>query len=248
MANVLQGLGYRVHPPSEENGPLFAFSMKPRFVREREEQRERERLQQRQQREQRRRERPDGRTSGSSLLTFRAPREARTIGVATARAKRDHARKAPRTRGRRTRVLAPRVTGHATIAAGRGRRAVTAAGRRFGLTPPPRKRATRQPPTRRSPSCSSSSSAERSPPGEAVAARCGSTSGCGTPASSIPDPGRTLCRKIALSHRRPRRRQAPRNGDAGHGVDLCAGTARAGGAHRCLGRAARAGDRGPSVV
>jgi hypothetical protein len=62
MANVLQGLGYRVHPPSEENGPLFAFSMKPRFVREREEQRERERLQQRQQREQReqrRRERPE---------------------------------------------------------------------------------------------------------------------------------------------------------------------------------------------
>ena len=59
MANVLQGLGYRVHPPSEENGPLYAFSMKPRFVREREEQRERERLQQRQQREQRRRERPE---------------------------------------------------------------------------------------------------------------------------------------------------------------------------------------------
>jgi ATP-dependent RNA helicase SUPV3L1/SUV3 len=59
MANVLQGLGYRVHPPSEENGPLHAFSIKPRFVREREEQRERERLQQRQQREQRRRERPE---------------------------------------------------------------------------------------------------------------------------------------------------------------------------------------------
>ncbi|MGZ5816951.1 MAG: hypothetical protein ACXWIR_11585, partial [Croceibacterium sp.] len=62
MANVLQGLGYRVHPPSEENGPLYAFSIKPRFVREREEQRDRERLQQRQQREQReqrRRERPE---------------------------------------------------------------------------------------------------------------------------------------------------------------------------------------------
>jgi ATP-dependent RNA helicase SUPV3L1/SUV3 len=59
MANVLQGLGYRVHPPSEENGPLYAFSIKPRFVREREEQRERERLQQRQQRDQRRRERPE---------------------------------------------------------------------------------------------------------------------------------------------------------------------------------------------
>jgi ATP-dependent RNA helicase SUPV3L1/SUV3 len=59
MANVLRGLGYRVHPPTEEHGPLYAFSVKPRFVREREEQRERQRLQQRQQRDQRRRERPE---------------------------------------------------------------------------------------------------------------------------------------------------------------------------------------------
>jgi ATP-dependent RNA helicase SUPV3L1/SUV3 len=59
MANVLRALGYRVHPPSEENGPLHAFSIKPRFVREREEQRERQRQQQRQQRDQRRRERPE---------------------------------------------------------------------------------------------------------------------------------------------------------------------------------------------
>ena len=62
MANVMRGLGYRVHPPSEEHGPLYAFSVKPRFVREREEQRERQRLQQRQQRDQRdqrRRDRPE---------------------------------------------------------------------------------------------------------------------------------------------------------------------------------------------
>ncbi len=58
MADVLRGLGYRVHPPSEEHGPLFAFSVKPRFVREREEQRERQRQQQRE-RDQRRRERPE---------------------------------------------------------------------------------------------------------------------------------------------------------------------------------------------
>lgn len=58
MANVLRALGYRVHPPSEENGPLYAFSIKPRFVREREEQRERQRLQERE-RNQRRRERPE---------------------------------------------------------------------------------------------------------------------------------------------------------------------------------------------
>ncbi|MFZ5783178.1 MAG: helicase-related protein [Pseudomonadota bacterium] len=55
MANVLRALGYRVHPPSEEHGPLHAFSVKPRFVREREEQRERQRQQQRHQR----RERPN---------------------------------------------------------------------------------------------------------------------------------------------------------------------------------------------
>jgi ATP-dependent RNA helicase SUPV3L1/SUV3 len=59
MANVLRGLGYRVHPPSEEHGTLYAFSVKPRFVREREEQRERQRLQQRQQRDQQRRQRPE---------------------------------------------------------------------------------------------------------------------------------------------------------------------------------------------
>ncbi|MGD9883655.1 MAG: helicase-related protein [Reyranella sp.] len=63
MANVLAALGYRVHPPSEEFGPLYAYSVKPRFVREREEQRERQRQQQRQQqrdqRDQRRRERPE---------------------------------------------------------------------------------------------------------------------------------------------------------------------------------------------
>ena len=59
MAEVLRALGYRVHPPSEQNGPLYAFSVKPRFVREREEQRERQRLQERERREQRRRERPE---------------------------------------------------------------------------------------------------------------------------------------------------------------------------------------------
>ena len=63
MADVLRGLGYRVHPPSDEHGPLHAFSVKPRFVREREEQRERQRLQQRDQRDQRRQrpERPNER-------------------------------------------------------------------------------------------------------------------------------------------------------------------------------------------
>jgi len=60
MADVLRGLGYRVHPPTEEE-PLHAFSVKPRFVREREEQRERQRLQERERRNQRRPERPSER-------------------------------------------------------------------------------------------------------------------------------------------------------------------------------------------
>ena len=62
MANVMRGLGYRVHPPSDENGPLHSFSIKPRFVREREELRERQRLEQvkqREERDKRRRERPE---------------------------------------------------------------------------------------------------------------------------------------------------------------------------------------------
>jgi ATP-dependent RNA helicase SUPV3L1/SUV3 len=59
MANVLRALGYRVHIPSEETGSLHSFSVKPRFVREREEQRERQRQQEQERRDQRRRERPE---------------------------------------------------------------------------------------------------------------------------------------------------------------------------------------------
>jgi len=58
MADVLRGLGYRVLPPAAEGEP-HSFSVKPRFVREREEQRERQRQQQREYRDQRRRERPE---------------------------------------------------------------------------------------------------------------------------------------------------------------------------------------------
>jgi ATP-dependent RNA helicase SUPV3L1/SUV3 len=39
MAEILRDLGYRVHQPSEQTGPQPSFSMKPRFVREREERR-----------------------------------------------------------------------------------------------------------------------------------------------------------------------------------------------------------------
>lgn len=79
MANVMLALGYRVHPPSEQTGPLHSFSMKPRFVREREEQRERQRLQQRQQREQQRRERPE-RPPNERQFFADAPRQDRGKG------------------------------------------------------------------------------------------------------------------------------------------------------------------------
>ena len=58
MANVLRALGYRVHPPSDETGPLYSFSMKPRFLREREEQRAQQRKEQRE-RQRNRPERPE---------------------------------------------------------------------------------------------------------------------------------------------------------------------------------------------
>jgi ATP-dependent RNA helicase SUPV3L1/SUV3 len=58
MADVLRALGYRVLPPPVEGGP-HSFSVKPRFLREREEQRDRQRQQQREYREHRRRERPE---------------------------------------------------------------------------------------------------------------------------------------------------------------------------------------------
>jgi hypothetical protein len=39
MTEILRDLGYRVHQPSEQTGAQPSFSMKPRFVREREERR-----------------------------------------------------------------------------------------------------------------------------------------------------------------------------------------------------------------
>ena len=78
----LRGLGYRVHPPTDEHGPLHAFSVQPRFVREREEQRERQRQQERERRDQRRRERPNGREERPNERQFfsDAPRRDRGPG------------------------------------------------------------------------------------------------------------------------------------------------------------------------
>ena len=172
MANVLRGLGYRVHPPSEENGPLHAFSIKPRFVREREEQRERQRLQQRQ-RTRPAPPRPAGAaaTSVSSSPIHHVRRAART----TVRAA-DHGPEAarvrcasadgPRADGPRAdgpRNDGPRPQGRASAAGeSRARRPAwpaSAAPRQWrpgacASTPRPRRRATRRP-IRRSPSCSS---------------------------------------------------------------------------------------------
>ena len=140
MANVLRGLGYRVHPPSEEHGPLYAFSVKPRFVREREEQRERQRQQQRQQRDQQRRQRPERPNERQFFADSPRPErnkdERRRDGPPNNPPNKE--RRDDRPPGARS---AERI-GRARIAAGRGRRAATAAGRRCASTPPPRRRAT----------------------------------------------------------------------------------------------------------
>ncbi len=195
MANVLRGLGYRVHPPSDENGPLHAFSIKPRFVREREEQRERQRLQQRQQREerdQRRRDRPERPNERQFFSDSPRPPRGRDDGPRSGpRPGGGQRSDGPRTDGPRNEGprqdrkdgRPPRTTGVATTGADRARLGATMAVRRCGSTPRPRRRAIR-PPIRRSPSCSSSSSAERSSRPWSADAGCGSTSGSGTRVSS----------------------------------------------------------------
>ena len=146
MADVLRGLGYRVHPPTEEHGPLHAFSVKPRYVREREEQRERQRLQERDRRDQRRQrpERPSERQFFADAPRRDTPnrdgpnRDGRTV---TGQSR-------PTARKGRVRTV------RARSGVARDRRAATPAGRRFASTPRPRRRAIRWP-IRRSPSCSS---------------------------------------------------------------------------------------------
>ena len=135
MAHVMSALGYRVHPPSDEYGPLHAFSVKPRFVREREEQRERQRQQQSASSAiSAAASGPSGRTSGSSLPMRRVPTAARMSAVArpTGPPNKDRAERWPPGRAE---------IGRAKIVAGRVRRAVTAAGPRSGSMPPPRRRA-----------------------------------------------------------------------------------------------------------
>jgi ATP-dependent RNA helicase SUPV3L1/SUV3 len=98
MADVLRGLGYRVHPPSDEAGPLFAFSVKPRFVREREEQRERQRLQEKERRDQRRRERPE--KPNERQFFADAPRRDGPAGPNQGGPKRDGQKFGPRSEGK----------------------------------------------------------------------------------------------------------------------------------------------------
>ena len=161
MADVLRGLGYRVHPPTDENGPLHAFSVKPRFVREREEQRERQRRQERERRDQRRRERPE-RPNERQFFADAPRRDGRRDGPRATAPIAAPGRKArgPMARGPIARMARARTGRRATTAAVRARRAATPADRRCGSTPRRRRRAMR-PPIRPSPSCSSSSSVER---------------------------------------------------------------------------------------
>ena len=143
MADVLRGLGYRVHPPTDETGPLHAFSVKPRFVREREEQRERQRLQERERRDQRRRERPE--RPNERQFFADAPRRdgpPRRSPGAMALAGPDRKERPPTAAGRPRTV--PRKDGPPRDdRRGRARRAATPADRRCDSTPRRRRRARR---------------------------------------------------------------------------------------------------------
>ena len=135
MADVLRGLGYRVHPPSDEHGPLHAFSVKPRFVREREEQRERQRQQERERRDQRRRERPEERAERASVLLRRAAPRPAAPGRAEApdRPERTGPTAKPGGRGRNERSPARRPAAARGAPRVRGRRAATPTVRRCRL-------------------------------------------------------------------------------------------------------------------
>jgi len=75
MAEVLRGLGYRVFPPEGE-GAVHVFAVKPRYVREREEQRaaQRERERERRQARERAPKRPDQRQFFAGAPRTEAPR------------------------------------------------------------------------------------------------------------------------------------------------------------------------------
>ena len=246
MANVLRALGYRVHPPSEETGPLHSFSIKPRFVREREEQRERQRLQQQQQREERdkrRRERPEKPNERQFFADAPRPGEGQPARTGQERwaAKRWARNDGPRKDGPRPRSDGPRNDGprnedrpqrrpaRSASAAARQRRSGAAPlrhdreegrqHRRLALRQAARAQARRK-------EIAASDDAAR----QVALAR---------PLLQIPHACRTLCREGALPARWPRRRQAARLGGARHGADLCAWSPRAGCARRGAGRAAR---------
>ena len=125
MANVLRGLGYqRSIRRRKRTARCYAFSIKPRFVREREEQRERQRLQQqqREQREQRRRERPERPNERQFFADSPRPERGKD-GRASRRP-----RQRPRSEGRRT-GPARRRTARGRSAARRPPRAAAAAPR-----------------------------------------------------------------------------------------------------------------------
>ena len=243
MANVLRGLGYRVHPPTGgDTGRCMPSRSSRASCASARSSASASACRSASAASSAAASGRSGRTSGSSSPTPR---------VATAQRRRARDRDGPTPgwpppgrsadKGPPNEAARREDGGRATTAAVRGRRAATPAGRRCGSTPRPRRRAMRLP-IRPSPSCSSSSSAERN---SRLGARCGSTNGSGMPASSNPArSAAALCREVALPASRPGGRQAARHRGARHGADLRAGPTRAGGADRGVGRASRTGRRG----
>ncbi|MCW5743470.1 MAG: hypothetical protein KIT67_25220 [Alphaproteobacteria bacterium] len=164
MTEILRDLGYRVHQPSEQTGPQPSFSMKPRFVREREERRGPDNREGRPQHHRRRERRGDGERGRD--CRDGAPRgDSARRGPRASSVRRGHARRKPpspterapisragKGRGRMARVgMGRAATVHVVKA-----RAIAAipAGRSSAWSPPPRRRATRPNRIRPSPSCS----------------------------------------------------------------------------------------------
>ena len=142
MADVLRGLGYRVHPPSEESGPLLCLLGQAALRARARGAARAQRLQERERRDQRRRERP-GAAERAAVL-----RRLRRVAIAPGQGAQPAVSARPAQDGPdRTGRAATRATAEGRPAARRSPWAAAAAprqptARRCGSTPRPRRRAT----------------------------------------------------------------------------------------------------------
>ena len=258
MADVLRGLGYRVHPPTgRARAAACLLGQAALRARARGAARAPAPAGARAPRASAAASGRSGRTSGSSSPTrpvaTRPPsrwslrdganRNGPPSAMAPIAGRRPKAR-GPTARGPIARIGPARMDRHATTAGVRARRAATPADRRCGSTPRRRRRARRSP-IHPSPSCSSSSSAERNSPSR----RCGSTNGSGMRVSSRPVRSpRVMSRRRAAGSTAGSPTSRTPTVAPGMVLTFALGPEGAGGADRGARRAPRAGDRSARVV